>query len=375
MNAFLRVIAAVAMIACAAAVSAEEVPMGDDGLHKPAWFSLTFKDIAEDMEAAKSQGKRLALMFEQRGCIYCKEVHETVLTVPEVRDYIKEHFMVVQYNIHGSEDLTDLDGETLSEKRAAKKWRLLFTPTILFMPEDVPTDGSMYSQDRARLDILAVLDGLGIAQAHIVGLSMGGFATLHFGLHHPDRALSLVVAGCGYGAERDKREQFQKEAEATAQFIGQATGEQFAAKYALGPTRVQFQNKDPRGWAEFRDQLAEHSLQGAALTMRGVQKSRPSLFDLTDALQKLTVPTLIITGDEDAPCLIPNVFMKRTIPAAALVIMPNAGHTINLEDPDRFNREVSEFLAQVTAGRWPQRDPRAQADSILGDSILGTAEK
>ena len=244
-----------------------------------------------------------------------------------------------------------------------------------YPPSEVPTDGSMYSQDRARLDILAVLDGLGIAQAHIVGLSMGGFATLHFGLHHPDRALSLVVAGCGYGAERDKREQFQKEAEATAQFIGQATGEQFAAKYALGPTRVQFQNKDPRGWAEFRDQLAEHSLQGAALTMRGVQKSRPSLFDLTDALQKLMVPTLIITGDEDAPCLIPNVFMKRTIPAAALVIMPNAGHTINLEDPDRFNREVSEFLAQVTAGRWPQRDPRAQADSILGDSILGTAEK
>ena len=142
MNAFFFFFAAVAMIACAAAVSAEEVPMGDDGLHKPAWFSLTFKDIAEDMEAAKSQGKRLALMFEQRGCIYCKEVHETVLTVPEVRDYIKEHFMVVQYNIHGSEDLTDLDGETLSEKRAAKKWRLLFTPTILFMPEDVPTDGS-----------------------------------------------------------------------------------------------------------------------------------------------------------------------------------------------------------------------------------------
>ena len=138
MNAFLRVIAAVAMIACAAAVSAEEVPMGDDGLHKPAWFSLTFKDIAEDMEAAKSQGKRLALMFEQRGCIYCKEVHEVVLQDPEVRDYIKEHFMVVQYNLHGSEEVTDTDGEVLTEKGAARKWRLLFTPTILFMPEDPP---------------------------------------------------------------------------------------------------------------------------------------------------------------------------------------------------------------------------------------------
>jgi len=237
-----------------------------------------------------------------------------------------------------------------------------------YPPSDVPEDGGQYSQDRARLDILAVLDGLGLTKAHIVGLSMGGFATLHFGLHHSERVLSLVVAGCGYGAEPDKREQFQREAEATAQFIEQSTGEQFAAKYALGPTRVQFQNKDPRGWAEFRAQLAEHSLKGAALTMRGVQKSRPSLFDLEEQMKQLTVPTLIITGDEDTPCLIPNVFMKRTIPSAALVVMPNAGHTINIENPDRVNDEVSEFLAQVTAGRWPQRDPRAQSDSILGDS-------
>ena len=235
-----------------------------------------------------------------------------------------------------------------------------------YPPSDVPDDPSNYSQDRARLDILAVMNGLNIDKAHIVGLSMGGFATLHFGLHHPERALSLVVAGCGYGAERDKREQFQHEAEATAQFIEQASGEQFAAKYALGPTRVQFQNKDPRGWAEFRDLLAEHSLKGAALTMRGVQKSRPSLFDLEESLKQMTVPTLVITGDEDAPCLIPNVFLKRTIPSAALVVMPHAGHTINLEDPDRFNREINNFLAQVSSGRWPQRDPRAQSNSILG---------
>ena len=234
-----------------------------------------------------------------------------------------------------------------------------------YPPSDEPQD-SRYSQKRARLDILAVLDGLKIAKAHIVGLSMGGFATLHFGLHHAERAHSLVVAGCGYGAESDKREQFQREAEATAQFIEQVTGEQFAAKYALGPTRVQFQNKDPRGWEEFRDQLAEHSLLGAALTMRGVQKSRPSLFDLEDQMKQLRVPTLLITGDEDTPCLIPNVFMKRTIPSAALVVMPNAGHTINLENPERFNHEVREFLAQVSAGRWPLRDPRAQSDSILG---------
>ena len=112
--------------------------IGDDGLHKEDWFAITFKDIAEDIQAAKDSGKRLALIVEQRGCIYCKEVHEVLLQDPEVRDYIKEHFMVVQYNLHGSEEVTDTDGEVLTEKSAARKWRLLFTPTILFMPEDPP---------------------------------------------------------------------------------------------------------------------------------------------------------------------------------------------------------------------------------------------
>ncbi len=235
-----------------------------------------------------------------------------------------------------------------------------------FAPSDVPAQQDMYSQKHACDDILAIVDHLGIESAHIVGLSMGGFATLHFGLEHPERARSLVVAGCGYGAEGDKRAQFQAEVEAAAQLIEQSTGEAFAERYSEGPTRVQFQNKDPRGWMEFREQLAEHSMQGAALTMRGVQKARPSIFDLEDNMRHLNVPTLIVTGDEDDPCLVPNIFMKRTIPSAALSVLPNAGHTINLEDPDRFNSIVAEFLAQVSSGRWPMRDPRSTSGSILG---------
>lgn len=235
-----------------------------------------------------------------------------------------------------------------------------------FPPSDVPADQSMYSQKHACDDVLAIVDHLGIESAHIVGLSMGGFAVLHFGLEYPQRARSLVVAGCGYGAEGDKREQFQEEVEAAAQLIEQSSGEAFAARYSEGPTRVQFQNKDPRGWLEFREQLAEHSMQGAALTMRGVQKARPSIFDLEDRMRRLTVPTLIVTGDEDDPCLLPNIFMKRTIPSAALNVFPNSGHTINLEEPDRFNSVVAEFLTQVSAGRWPMRDPRSISDSILG---------
>ena len=235
-----------------------------------------------------------------------------------------------------------------------------------YPPSDVPPAPWSYSQDRARQDILAVLDGLGVEKAHIVGLSMGGFATLHFGIHHSDRALSITVAGCGYGAEPDKREQFKMEANATADLIQNEGMEAFADTYSVGPTRVQFQNKNPRGWQEFRDQLAAHSALGSANTMRGVQAERPSLFDLKEAMAGITAPTLVLTGDEDWPCLLPGVMMKENIPTAALVVMANCGHTINIEEPDEFNTIVLDFLAQVDAGRWQNRDPRAVNRSILG---------
>jgi pimeloyl-ACP methyl ester carboxylesterase len=230
----------------------------------------------------------------------------------------------------------------------------------------VPEAVGAYSQHRAADDIGAVLDHLGIARAHIVGLSMGGFATLHFGFRHAGKARSLVVAGCGYGAEPGQRERFRAEAGTIADFI-QANGMAvFAAKYALGPTRVQFENKDARGFDEFRRMLAEHSALGARNTQLGVQRERPSLYDLIEPMKALTVPTLVLTGDEDWPCLAPGILLKQTIPTAALSVMPNCGHAINLEDPDGFNRIVGDFLAQVDAGRWPTRDARAVTASITG---------
>jgi pimeloyl-ACP methyl ester carboxylesterase len=231
---------------------------------------------------------------------------------------------------------------------------------------DVPEDPAAYSQARAADDIAAVLDGLGIDRAHVVGLSMGGFATLHFGLRHADRARSLVVAGCGYGAEPDQREKFRAEAETIAAFLKREGMGAFAAKYAYGPTRVQFENKDPRGFAEFKARLAEHSALGSANTQLGVQRQRPSLYDLVGEMQRLKVPTLILTGDEDWPCLTPGLLMKRNIATAALVVMANCGHAINLEAPDEFNRIVREFITQVDAGRWPARDPRAISGSVTG---------
>jgi thioredoxin-related protein len=135
------IFAAAALLCLASAAPATEV--GDDGLHKQPWFTLTFRDVAEDIEAAQADGKRLALVFEQRGCIYCRQMHEEILADPAIADYIAANFHVVQYNLFGDEEVTDLDGTTLSEKGAARRWRVVFTPTILFMPETAPEDGTV----------------------------------------------------------------------------------------------------------------------------------------------------------------------------------------------------------------------------------------
>ncbi len=235
-----------------------------------------------------------------------------------------------------------------------------------YPPSDVPRDQAAYSQARAVADAIAVLDHLGVAQAHVVGLSMGGFCALHVGLRHPDRARSLVVAGAGYGAQPERREAFRAESEAIARAFETEGSERVAERYAVGPARVQLQDKDPRGWAKFAHQLAEHSAEGSALTMRGVQRERPSLYDLGDELRALRVPTLIVMGDEDEGCLEPGLMLKRTIPSAGLVVLPRTGHTCNLEEPDLFNRTVQDFLSTVDAGRWSLRDPRSLAKSTTG---------
>ncbi len=121
-----------------AVVPAKAAKLGEDGLHKQPWFSVTFKDIKEDILAAKEAGKRLAIIVEQRGCIYCKKLHETVFSDPKISKYISDNFLVVQFNMFGDEEVIDLDGKTLTEKTAVRRWGLAFTPTILFFPEDSP---------------------------------------------------------------------------------------------------------------------------------------------------------------------------------------------------------------------------------------------
>jgi len=234
-----------------------------------------------------------------------------------------------------------------------------------YPPSDVPGTPEAYSQARAVTDIVSVMDHLRIAKAHIVGLSMGGFAAVHFGLDQASRALSLTVAGAGYGAEKQHEEYFRNVSLDVAKGFEAQGAARFAETYALGASRVQFQNKDPRGWREFADQLGQHSALGSANTMRGVQARRPSLYDLEARLRAMPVPTLIMVGDEDDHCLQPGIFLKRVIPAAGLAVLPKTGHTLNLEEPELFNRLLAEFLAMVEAGKWHPRDPRASPAEIM----------
>ena len=119
---------------------AHAVEVGDDGLHKTDWMRDTFKDLREDLAEANEEGKRLVLFFEQRGCIYCTKMHTEVFPRPEIDSYIRENYFVVQLNLHGDAEVTDFDGKALSEKDAARRWNVMFTPTIMFMPEEVPED-------------------------------------------------------------------------------------------------------------------------------------------------------------------------------------------------------------------------------------------
>ena len=237
-----------------------------------------------------------------------------------------------------------------------------------YPPSDVPDDPEAYSQQRAVADAVAVLDGLGIPAAHVVGLSMGGFTTLHLVLRHPARVLSAVVAGAGYGAPPDRQTAFQAECEAIAAAFETDGAERVAQWYASGPARVQFQNKNPRGWAQFATALAGHSSLGAALTMRGVQRARPSLYALRGELAQVRTPVLVLTGDEDEGCLDTALMLKRAISTAGLAILPRTGHTANLEEPGEFSAAMDRFLTAVERGAWRPRDPRSLSSSTTGAS-------
>jgi pimeloyl-ACP methyl ester carboxylesterase len=221
-----------------------------------------------------------------------------------------------------------------------------------YPPSDVPEDPQLYGQDHSADDIAAVIRGLALPRAHVVGLSMGAFATLRFGLRHPQLASALVLAGVGSGSNLAELEQWRRTAREKSDQLLKEGWQNIAEETGHSPTRIQLKRKNPRAWAQFMAHLCEHSVKGTALTQRRYQGERDPVYAWESALKKMALPTLIAVGDEDAPCIEPSVFLKRTLPNAGLWVCPNTGHAINLEEPEAFHREIATFFSSVERGRW-----------------------
>lgn len=247
----------------------------------------------------------------------------------------------------------------------SRRYRCIAFNARGYPPSDVPRRHTLYSQANAADDIAAIMRHLKLRQAHIIGCSMGGYATVHFGLRHARMATSLTAIGVGYGSDPDKRKQFLSDTEVMARRFTELGTPEAIKPYQIGPARIQFQNKDPLGFAKFCTDFAKHSALGSANTLRGVQARRPTIQSLERGLAKMKVPLHMMSGDEDNNCLEPSVFIKRVCPSACLTVFPNTGHAVNLEEPDLFNRLTAEFLAQVESGRWRPRDPRSLNKSTM----------
>jgi len=247
----------------------------------------------------------------------------------------------------------------------SRRYRCIAYNARGYPPSDVPEKVSQYSQAIATDDIANVMRSLGIRKAHIIGCSMGGYATLHFGLRYARMARSLTVIGAGYGSDPDKRAQFLRDTEVMARRFDELGTPEAISIYQIGPARVQLQNKNPRAFGEFCEAFAGHSALGSANTLRGVQARRPTIYSLARGLARMKVPTHIITGDEDNQCLEPGIFIKRVCPAARLTVVSATGHAVNVEEPDLFNRLTDDFLALADSGRWRPRDPRSYNPSTM----------
>jgi proline iminopeptidase len=228
-----------------------------------------------------------------------------------------------------------------------------------YTPSDVPPTADVYTYKHFYTDALAVLDHLGIAKAHFVGLSMGSYSSLQVGLNAPERALSMTLAAVGAGSDIENLDAFRAQCRANAEQY-EAIGSVEVAKVTReAPSRIPFLLKDPRGHADFYAALARHDAKGSANTMRSFQGQRPSIYTMTDAIRRVPTPALILCGDEDDNCIAPSLFLKQHLPAAGLSFFPKSGHVLNLEEPALFNEMVERFIALVEAGRWPVRDARS----------------
>jgi len=274
------------------------------------------------------------LYYEETGTgaplVFCHEFAGDYRSWEQQVRYLSHRFKVITYNARG------------------------------YAPSDVPEAPDAYSMDIAVSDLVSVLDHLGVEKAHVCGFSMGSYTALFFAMHHAERARSATLVGCGYGAERGWDEIHKRNFLEMAEALEDPRRASEASnRYSRGATRIQFMLKDPRGWKEFADQFEALSPKGRAMSLKHLVAVRPSILDFEEQFNAMTVPVLIMTGDEDEQTLMPGVFMKKHIPTAGLCVLPRIGHSLNLEEPAWFNQMLYDFLSDIEMGSWEPRDPRS----------------
>jgi pimeloyl-ACP methyl ester carboxylesterase len=232
-----------------------------------------------------------------------------------------------------------------------------------YPPSDVPDDAALYGWEFAVDDIAAVMRGLAIECAHVVGLSMGGYAALQLGLRHPEKISAIVAGAVGSGSLPSHRDAWSRETSVLSRIFIEHGMREMAERMARGPARVQLKYKDQKTWQEFVEHLRQHSALGMSNTMARCQALRPSLHDLREQFSKMAIPVLLVVGDEDRPCLETNLMLKSSLPSAGLWICPNTGHAINLEEPAAFNAHVESFLSAVERGSWRRAYPGTRSRS------------
>jgi pimeloyl-ACP methyl ester carboxylesterase len=246
----------------------------------------------------------------------------------------------------------------------ARNYRCIAYNARGYPPSGVPNELASYGWELSVEDVAAVMRGLAIPRAHLVGSSMGGYAALQFALRYPEKASAVVAAGTGLGSLPSERPAWLKRTVALARVITTRGMKAMASKMAHHPARIQLKYKDPRGWREYLSRLEQHSPIGMSNTLARFQGLRPSLFEFSDEFSRMAIPVLLSVGDEDKSCLEANLMLKSVLPNAGLWVAANTGHSVNLEEPSHFNAQLEAFFNAVERGGWRRGYPAKQFTNI-----------
>jgi len=261
---------------------------------------------------------------------------------------------------------SDMRQWALQVSHFARRYQVITYNTVGYPPSDVAESPGAYTLDKQVEIARALLEYLACGSAHCVGISMGAHTSLGLAMAHSECVKSVVLVGGGSGSGSPSFTEKCNEMATELEEQGMSAMQQ----YSKGKNRRRFEMNDPLGYEAYFTAFSEHSVLGKANTLRGFQGQRPDWYTLEAELQTLQVPTLVVVGDEDDPCIQPALFLKRHIPASGLAIFPQCGHAPNAEEPAKFNQALDDFFAQVQAGRWVPLEGHTQdkfSKSMVGE--------